>query len=181
MGGEVKGFELRAPPGRETRPTSDKVREAIFDVLGDAVEGARVLDLYAGSGALSIEALSRGATHAHLVEARAPACEAIRRNLVHTHMAHRAKLWCMPVGRVLSKLVDRFDLITLDPPYADRDIGKTMEVLGEGGLLADRAVVVLEHDKRFETAERYVKLRRWQRKQYGDTAVSFFDAVEEAR
>jgi 16S rRNA (guanine966-N2)-methyltransferase len=190
VAGEAKGFRLRAPPGSETRPTSDKVREAIFAVLGDAVVGAHVLDLYAGTGALAIEALSRGAVYADLVERRATACQVIRQNLQHTRLDSRAHLWCMPVERFLSRIApaehelkaqNTYELVLADPPYTDPHIDDLMITLGGGQLLAPRAIVVLEHSPRFPALPHYGVLARWQYKIYGDTAVSFYEAQMESQ
>lgn len=182
VAGEVKGFQLRAPRGMDTRPTSDKVREAMFAVLGPAVDGARVLDLYAGTGALAIEALSRGADQADLVEKRPAACQIIRVNLSRTRFTDRAHLRCMSAERALKELgnrrqeIDPFDLVLLDPPYAHRDIATVMSDLGTGAILAAGALVVLEHSPRFQAELEYGVLSRWQYKIYGDTAVSFYQA-----
>ncbi len=179
VGGDVKGFELRAPKGPETRPTSDKVREAIFGVIG-AVDGVAVLDVYAGTGAMAIEALSRGAARADLVEARPAACRVINQNLAATRMQDRAHVWCMPVSRALPKLEARFDLVTADPPYADVGIDTLMQTLGRGTLLKPSATVVLEHSRRFDSGLEYGKLKRWKLKRYGDTVVSFYELGEES-
>src|SRR5689334_16902428 len=120
VAGSAGGRSLRAPDGKETRPTSDRVREAVFNALGslDAVEGAVVADLYAGSGALGIEALSRGASEATFVESSAAARSVIETNLAATDFGDRATV---VTGDVLSHLRatdDRYDLVLADPPYA---------------------------------------------------------------
>jgi 16S rRNA (guanine966-N2)-methyltransferase len=174
VGGEAKGFPLKAPKTGETRPTSDKVREAIFNVVGQEVVDAEVLDLYAGSGALAIEALSRGAAHAVLVESHREACSVIRANLEKTGFATKATVWTLPVLRALPRLSSQFNLILADPPYAAAEIDEVMAVLGDGSIIAEEGNVVLEHGKRFDSRATYGKLRRWQMKRYGDTAVSFY-------
>jgi 16S rRNA (guanine(966)-N(2))-methyltransferase RsmD len=175
VAGSVKGFELRAPRGRGTRPTSDKVRDAIFNVLGESVVDARVLDLFAGTGALAIEALSRGAREAVLVESAREACATIRGNLERTGFNSAARVLAMPVNRALSRLEGRFDIVLLDPPYASSGIDALMSELGEGDVPASGASVVLEHDKRFAPANIYGKLRHRRAKRYGDTSVSFYE------
>ncbi|HEV3311859.1 MAG TPA: 16S rRNA (guanine(966)-N(2))-methyltransferase RsmD [Chloroflexota bacterium] len=174
--GELKGQPLRVPKRPGTRPTGDKVRDAIFNVLGDSVVGARVLDLYAGTGALAIEALSRGATNAVLVESGREACETIRANLRTTRQDGNATVQCSAVNRYLEKPAGEFDLVLADPPYEDLGIPALMDTLGASAMLAQGASVVLEHGKRFETESEYGKLRRRQVKKYGDTCVSFFEA-----
>ncbi len=177
IAGEVKGFRLRMPPkGTGTRPTSDKVREAIFGVLGARVEGARVLDLYAGTGAMAIEALSRGAGHADLVEARPVACRVIKANLVATGLTPRARVLCRPVERAMDRLTGHYRIVFLDPPYDHRDVGAILERLSTGDLLDFRADVVLEHSSRWMPDPNYGRLFRGVTKRYGDSSVSYFSA-----
>src|SRR3712207_2815735 len=108
IAGRAKGHHLRAPRGIETRPTSDRVREALFSILADSFAGRPVLDLFAGTGALGIEALSRGATSAVFVEKRPAACRVIHLNLSHTRFTQDARVLCMPVERALSGLDEVF-------------------------------------------------------------------------
>lgn len=152
VGGQFKGRAISAPPGRETRPTADRARESIFNVLTHAdwspgLEGRRVLDLFAGSGALGLEALSRGAAFALFVETDAAARGAIRDNIealalfgtTRIHRRDATDLGVKPAG-----LGGSFDLIFLDPPY-HRGLGeRTLNRLGEGGWISDDAVIVLE-------------------------------------
>lgn len=160
----------------ETRPTSDKVREAIFGMLGNAVDDRAVLDLFAGTGALGIEALSRGASSAVFVERRGAACQAIRANLAHTHLESEARVLCMPVERSLSALDEAFGLILLDPPYAYAGLEAIMSTLGGARVIGDDTIVVFEHSPRFAVRDRYDRLVLRRQKVYGDTAVSIFDA-----
>lgn len=181
VAGEVKGFELKAPKGQNTRPTSDKVRGAIFDILRETVVDARVVDFYAGTGAMAIEALSRGASEAILVEWQRDACSAIQANLEKTRLRDKATLLCMPVSRALVKLGGTFDLAILDPPYASDEIESIMEVIGAGRLIRPGGTVVLEHGKRFASAEFYGCLERRQVRRYGDTAVSLYEWPRSSR
>jgi 16S rRNA (guanine(966)-N(2))-methyltransferase RsmD len=179
IAGSAKGHRLEAPRGSETRPTSDKVREAIFDILaGWTVEGP-VLDLFAGSGGLGIEALSRGATEAVFVERRRPACEIIRRNLKHTGFEASSRTLCMPVERALPLLEGSFSLVLLDPPYALSGLHDIMQMVCAGEFIGDETLVVLEHTPRFAVLERYARLVLQRQKVYGDTAVSIFAVLEE--
>ena len=180
VAGRVKGHTLRAPKGMETRPTSDKVREAIFSILAGSFIDQPVLDLFAGTGALGIEALSRGASRAVFVERRAPACQTIRTNLGHTKLESESRLLCMPVERALPQLTERFGLILLDPPYAYGDLHGIMTLIGGAQVLMDDTRVVFEHSPRFAVEERYARLALDRQKVYGDTAVSFFVVQEGA-
>ncbi len=176
-GGEVRGLTLRMPKGRETRPTSDKVREAIFNVVGARVQGAAVLDLYAGTGALGIEALSRGAETADFVESGVPAWKSIEANLDTTRFSTKGTIWRMDVRKALERLDRPFDLVLLDPPYDSRDIHDVMAEIGRvNGITAPAGIAVLEHSRRFETGTEYGRLVRQQVKRYGDTSVSFYRA-----
>jgi 16S rRNA (guanine966-N2)-methyltransferase len=135
-GGEAKGKTLRTLKGAETRPTADQVRKAIFDILGPQTEGARVLDLFAGSGALGIEALSRGAAEAVFVESSREACALIAANLAETGYRGEGLVRRSDVDRFLSRGPDQpFDLAFLDPPYA-RGLGFVARMLGKLGSRA---------------------------------------------
>jgi 16S rRNA (guanine(966)-N(2))-methyltransferase RsmD len=163
----------------DTRPTSDKVREAIFGVLAGSFEEQPVLDLYAGTGALGIEALSRGASHAVFVERRVEACKVIRANLAHTHFEEQARLMCMDVRRAIPTLGEGFGLILVDPPYAMAESSDILILLGSGRVVGVGTVVVFEHSPRFAVQERYARLVLQRQKVYGDTAVSMFVVQEE--
>lgn len=177
IAGEAKGFPLRAPKGTDTRPTSDKVRGAIFSMLGSlGVEAPdRVLDLYAGTGALAIEAISRGAAQADLVEQGAAACTVIRENLLRTRLGGRARVLQMPVERALARLEGPYDLIFLDPPYAATGVPAVMGALAERGLVDANAVVVYEHSKRTTPPDTIGPLALYQTRCHGDTCVSIYD------
>lgn len=179
VGGSAKGHRLQAPRGTETRPTSDKVRESIFNIVREAPVGGTVLDLFAGTGALGIEALSRGAERAIFVERRPAACDIIRRNLAHTKFESRAVTICKPVERALPDLHEPCSLVLLDPPYAYPAIHDIMTMIGGARVIEDGSIVVLEHSPRFAVVERYGRIALLRQKVYGDTAVSIFVAREE--
>lgn len=178
VAGRVKGHHLQAPRGSETRPTSDKVREAIFSMLAGEFIDEPVLDLFAGTGALGIEALSRGAASAVFVERRPPACAAIRANLKHTRLEESARLLCMPVERALHTLHQSFCLVLLDPPYSYPNLNDIMTMVSGAPVLRSDTTVVFEHSPRFAVAASYGRLSLERQKVYGDTAVSIF-AVQE--
>jgi 16S rRNA (guanine(966)-N(2))-methyltransferase RsmD len=179
IAGRVKGHHLQAPRGMDTRPTSDKVREAVFAMLGDRFADGRVLDLFAGTGALGIEALSRGASDAVFVERRPPACQVIRANLKHTRLEDQSKVLCAPVERLLPRLDGPFDLVLLDPPYAYPDLHRIMALVGAARVIGDETTVVFEHSPRFDVEKRYAHLALARQKVYGDTAISIFVVQEE--
>jgi 16S rRNA (guanine966-N2)-methyltransferase len=173
VGGRLGGRRLRAVPGRETRPTGDRVREALFAILGGRVEGARVLDLFAGTGALSIEALSRGASSAVLVEQAAPAVEVIRANLDALGLAERCRVRRTRAEAYLRTQRDGpFDLVLLDPPYA-APVGLVAGLLGRLArtALAPGAVVVVEAAARSEAPPWPPGLVPERPRRYGDTSL----------
>ncbi len=173
IGGAYGGRALVAPRGSATRPTSDRVREAVFSILGD-VSGARVLDLFAGSGALAIEALSRGAAQATLVDSGAAAVAAIRRNLATLEI--EAEVLRQPVARFLGgarRAARQYDLVFLDPPYRQAErLGRELtEALGP--VLATGSRVVSESDRRHPLE---LGLGAVDERRYGDTLIRIHDS-----
>ena len=169
VAGRFGGRRLQAPPGGATRPTSDRVREALFSILGDAVAGARVLDLFAGSGALGIEALSRGAASATFVERAPPALHALRANLAA--LAIDAEVHAVDARRFLRAASDagrQYDLVLLDPPY--RQSARLGPELSKAlvGVPAPGALVVTESDRRAPLA---LNLPLDDERRYGDTLI----------
>ncbi len=181
VGGKFKGRSIAAPSGQATRPTSDRVREAIFNILahgiaGFSLEGARVLDLFAGTGAMGLEALSRGARFCQFVDDSAAARGLIRNNADALGVIGQCKIW----RRDATKLgpcapQPPFDLVFADPPY-NKGLGqKALASLATGGWLAPGAVVVLEEAEKAEVTE-VAGLALLDRRVYGDTQVRFYRA-----
>jgi 16S rRNA (guanine(966)-N(2))-methyltransferase RsmD len=188
IAGEFRSRKLEAPAGLATRPTSDRLRETLFNVLAPRIEGASFVDLYAGSGAVGIEALSRGAGSVVFVE-RAPAgLAALRGNLDRLGLTAGFRIQSGSVGAWLRKASGggaTFDLVFLDPPYEAADeYAATLGMLGgdAAGLLAEGALVIAEHrskagrEERLE--ERYGKLDRMRLLEQGDAALSFYKLME---
>jgi len=175
IAGRAKGHRLAGPPSRATRPTSDLVRGAIFSALDSmGADLSRTLDLYAGSGALGIEALSRGAQRCDFVERDARACASIRQNLSKTGFEGQGEVVCLPVERALPRLEGLYTLVLADPPYA-QEATATLEVLAERGLVeAGRSTLVLEHSSREEAPERLAGLTQVKTLKHGDSAVSLY-------
>jgi 16S rRNA (guanine966-N2)-methyltransferase len=179
-GGTLRSRALKAPKGQATRPTTDRVREALFGILASAgvIEGARVLDLYAGTGALALEALSRGAATAVLVESAREALTALRANVAALGLEDRSRVVAGDVAKAIRRLPDTgpFDLVFADPPWAMVDEGHATAVLStlarSAGIATDGRVV-LEHSAR--TAPFDVDgLVRLETRKYGDTALTFY-------
>ena len=177
IGGRVGGRTLKAPRGANTRPTSDKVREAIFNILTTRADPpAQVLDLYAGSGALGLEALSRGAGRALFVDSDGDACDLVRANA--DALGLHGEVRCIPVVRWLVKEAGGdYGWIFLDPPYDSHEtgeLGKALELIAKKALLGADGVAVAEHEWRHAPDERYGALALFDRRRYGQTAVSFY-------
>lgn len=178
IAGRLGGRRLRAPRGLATRPTSDRVREALFSALGD-LYGTRVLDLYAGTGALGIEALSRGAAHATFVESAHPALAALRDNLAALDLAGVSRVVAQPALRAAAALAGPFDLVFADPPYAAlAEVPAVVAALARA--LAPGARVAVEHAARDAAPELAGLVGRASRT-YGDTAVTLYDCDEAGR
>jgi 16S rRNA (guanine966-N2)-methyltransferase len=183
IGGTARGRKLKVPKGLSVRPTAARVKESLFNILPHDFSGLHVLDLFAGSGNVSVEALSRGADLAVLVDQSARSAAVIRANLIELQLDHRAQIWPIPVARALRKL-DRdgaqFDLIFLDPPYDKGLISTTMASIGKCNLLNAAGVVVVEHSGRETVKPDYGDLILNDRRRYGDTFLSFFHKQDAA-
>jgi 16S rRNA (guanine966-N2)-methyltransferase len=179
IAGELGGRRLHAPHGDRTRPTSDRVREALFMALGD-LDGVRVVDLYAGSGALAIEALSRGAAWADLVERDARARAVIARNLEELGLGGRVKVWPLRLPGGLSRLAPvlaRAEVVFADPPYGGNDARAVLVGLAGAGVLRPGTRLVLETHAKDPIPERQGTLVRERERRYGETAVHLYRAV----
>ncbi len=182
ISGSSGGIVLLAPDGKGTRPTSDRVKEALFSILAPRLPNARVLDLFAGTGQLAIEALSRGADHATLVDSDRAAVARIRQNLDRTRLADRATVLPTTVRGALDLLAREgrtFDLVFLDPPYAlaidtFRDAAVGLE---RAGLLSRDALVVLEHDAKSAAEAHVINLQRVRSCKYGNTMLTFYSGL----
>jgi 16S rRNA (guanine966-N2)-methyltransferase len=175
-GGLDRGRRLRAPRGAQTRPTSSKVREAIFNILGPCPADA-VLDLFAGTGALGIESLSRGAAEAWFVERDSRALAALGHNLREMGLASRAHIIGAPAQTAIRQLAaspTRFGWVFVDPPYAAGEVEPVLALLSGSPILTSGAVIIVEHDKRHVPPDSVGTLRLTDRRYYGDTGLSFF-------
>ena len=176
-GGFHRGRRLRAPKVLGLRPTSERVRGAIFSILGqEACKGARVLDLYAGTGMLGIEALSRGASWADFVEVDGRLVSHIRDSLRGMSLADKSRVYRAKVERVMGRLDGGYDLVFADPPYHVDVWEQMMGSVGRRGFVNENGVVVLEY--RFGTAlsETYGGLTQEMNRRYGDTAIAMYKA-----
>ena len=177
IGGEFRSRRLKTIPGLDTRPTPDRLRETLFNILAPQLEGKVFVDAYAGTGAVGIEALSRGAPLAKFVEASRAAAGVIRENLASLGLQSRAEVY---TGKVLQHLgakgVSSYDIVFLDPPYdREREYGEAMRILG---ALAPPLVIV-QHSTRLKLEDQYGNLGRYRYLKQGDNALTFYRQLEE--
>ena len=179
IAGSLRSRSLTAPPGLATRPTSDRLRETLFNVLAPRIQDAAFLDLYAGSGAVGIEALSRGAATVVFVERAQPALKVLRANLQRLGLTGNLQVNTGAVAAFLrTPAAQAFDIVFLDPPYdASDEYDKILGLLGGSALrlLAPDAFVVAEHRRKDKLAESYGALQLKRLLQQGDAALSFYE------
>ncbi len=174
IAGHAKGARLRSPKSH-IRPTTELVRGAIFSILQSMVsEDWQAIDLYAGSGALGIEALSRGASRVDFVERNARSCDVIKDNLKRTGLISQATVYCCSVNRALSIIAKAYDVIFLDPPYSDTSLDSVLGSLFESHLVAETSTVVVQHSTRQPLPQSYGPFHLTKSRRYGDTSLSFY-------
>ncbi len=177
VAGEYGGRRLKAVPGMKTRPTTDKVKEAMFNIIGPYLEGGQVLDLFAGSGGLSIEAVSRGADHATLVDRQYQAIKTIHENLSVTKEEDKFTVLKGDAYKMLNKLAKQeqgFDYVFLDPPYKKQQILELMEQLKKLGLLNTDALIICETDQVADLPEELADFKLIKKADYGITELTFY-------
>ncbi len=176
VGGAARSLRLQGTIAPGARPTTERVRAAIFNILSpDFYEGERALDLFAGSGSLGIEALSRGVAWADFVERDRKQCGVIRSNLENTGFHRKAKVFQADAAKVLDSLDGPYCLVMLDPPYRLTQLGEVLEKISRApGLVAEPGIVVVGHSRHLELLPRYGPLSRESRRRYGDNVVEFY-------
>ena len=174
-GGSARGHIIKTLPGLLVRPTTDKAREAIFSMLASmAGSWESGLDLFAGSGALGIEALSRGMGRVDFVDRNSKCCQVIKQNLAKTGFIDSAHVYCCPAMKAIGFLETRYDLVFLDPPYADTHLGDLVTALAGSGLVSEETLVTVSHAARCPLHGNYGNLSRIKEKRYGDTCISIY-------
>lgn len=178
ISGQNRGQRIQTLKGMQLRPTSDQMRETLFDVLGPKVQGSIFLDTYAGSGAVGLEALSRGAKEVVFVEYHRAAVDLIRRNLAALKMKDGFYLMNTRVVRALERLEEEgtvFDFIFLDPPYSEtREYHQVLRHLGRSHLVTPASFVIAEHSRHYFLEERYNRLERTRSIRHGDAELTFY-------
>ncbi|MDD5439728.1 MAG: 16S rRNA (guanine(966)-N(2))-methyltransferase RsmD [Candidatus Omnitrophica bacterium] len=178
IGGGLKGRKLDFIKSPDIRPTMDKVRQALFNVIASAIPGTSVLDLYAGSGAFGLEAISRGARSATFIDNNHRCIEIIKKNIEHVGVGDRATVMKMDVLRALDLLgrpeSPHFDIVIMDPPYYKDLAKKTLIKLGLYDIVSPNNIIIIEHYRKDEVPDALDNLKRCAEKRYGDTLLSFY-------
>jgi 16S rRNA (guanine(966)-N(2))-methyltransferase RsmD len=186
IAGTYRSRILKSLKGLALRPTSDRLRETLFNVLGAGIEGSRFLDVFAGTGAVGIEALSRGAARVSFIENHAPSTALIRKNLAALKVQTGVTVVCADAIRALETLEAKsksgdagYDYIFIDPPYAaTADYSRVLQKIASSLLLAGRGIVIVEHRKTFDLPESFGTLKRLRLLRQGDAALSFYRREE---
>lgn len=172
ISGICGGLPLKSLPGLDTRPTTDKVKGSIFSILFDRVEDKKVLDLFSGSGGMGIEALSRGASSAVMVDSSPKAVKIINENLKFTKLS--ASVICKGAESYLSSCTEKFDIIFMDPPYFSTHISDCMEIIFSRNLLTENGIIVAESDKTEDFSDKIAGFELKDERFYGRVAVRFY-------
>lgn len=182
ISGAAKGRPLKAVPGSNTRPTTDKVKEAIFSMIGPYFDGGTALDLFAGTGGLGIEAWSRGMERVIFVDREKISIDIIRHNVAAAGAQEASEIYRNDAERALKALAKRglkFDLVFLDPPYRMTSMDQVMAELADKDMLAPDACIVVEHDAEVTYPEEPPSFRQIRQAKYGDTAVTIYEYISD--
>jgi len=173
--GKAKGHRLKFPKGTTTRPATELVRGAIFSILENvASDWSQVLDLFSGSGALGIEALSRGAGWVDFVESEPRCCGIIKENLEKTKLSAQARIYCSDVVKALSFLDKEYNIILMDPPYSNASIGNFITQLANSKLVGTETTVVVTHSPRLPLSPSYATINLVKEYRHGDSCISVY-------
>ena len=174
ISGTAKGISLRTPDGMATRPTADRVKEALFSILQFDIPCTKVLDLFGGTGQLGIEALSRGADSCVFVDEREDACKLIRENLKRTKLDNKAKVIRSDYLQYLKKSTERFDVILLDPPYAEVFLENSLKLITEIDILQSGGIIVTERPLGKDLSFEFEGFERSKDYKYGKTLITLY-------
>ena len=174
IAGSAGGIRLATPEGMKTRPTIERVKEAIFSSVHFQLPGMRVLDLFAGTGQMGIEALSRGAVSCVFVDHRTEAAELVRENLRRTGLQDRGQVFCMDYEAFLRSGRGPFDLILLDPPYAEKFLENALKIISEIDILANDGIIITERSADKPLAGDFAGLIRQKERRYGTVCITTF-------
>lgn len=180
IAGTRKGIPLKSLPGISTRPTTDKVKESLFNIIGPYFDGGVAVELFGGSGSLSLEALSRGMEKAIIFEKNMKACSIIRQNSEKCRFVEEVQVVKADARKAVSLLTEQqinVDVLFVDPPYAEVSYYDLVQQLDEQQLLADDVIVVCEHEKQFTLPEHFGTLEKIRTATYGNTAISIYERI----
>ena len=172
--GKARGIQLKTPDGMQTRPTTDRVKEALFSIIHFDIPGAKVLDLFGGTGQLGIEALSRGADSAVFVDAREDACKIIRENLKRTKLETQGRVVRSDYLEYLRRSREKFDIILLDPPYAEVFLENALNCIAEIDILQSGGIIVTERPLGKDLLCQFEGLTRSKDYKYGNTLLTLY-------
>ena len=172
--GKARGVQLKTPEGMLTRPTADRVKEALFSIINFDLPGASVLDLFAGTGQLGIEALSRGANRAVFIDAREDACKIIRENILRTKFENQARVIRSDYLEYLRRCKEKFDIILLDPPYAEVFLENALKSITEIDILQSGGIIIAERPIEKELLLDFEGFTRSKDYKYGKTLLTIY-------
>lgn len=182
ISGEKKGFRLKAPKGMDTRPTEDRVKESLFNILGPIPNDSVILDLFAGSGSIGIEFLSRGAAKAYFVDNSPKSISVIKENLSHTGFLERAKIIkgdAIRTVKFLGRKGIKLDYIYIDPPFNKKLIKKALDEIKKGNISNNNGIIIMEHEKELSLSEEFSNFRKSDARRYGNKALTFYTYIGE--
>ena len=177
ISGKLKGISLKTPNGMLTRPTADRVKEAMFSIIQFDLPGAKVLDLFGGTGQLGIEAISRGAASAVFVDTQDAACKLIKENLVKTKLTEQARVIKSDYLSYLRSTTEKFDIILLDPPYAEVFLENALKTITEIDILQSNGIIVTERPLEKELLFEFSGFERSKDYKYGKTLLTLYRKV----
>lgn len=179
--GSAKGRKLLSPQGERVRPTTDRIKEALFNIIGENIKNSILIDCFAGTGNIGVEALSRGAKKCYFIDNDFKSIEIIHNNLELTNLKKNAIIMNSNVSNALKKIEikkEKVDFVFLDPPYLQEYINPTMKSLSENNILKQNNWIIIEHSKKEHLEEQYGKIKCFRQQVYGNTSLSFYTKEE---
>lgn len=182
ISGERKGHKLIAPKGSDVRPTEDRVKESLFNIISPISSNSVVLDLFAGTGGIGIEFLSRGASFAYFVDKGAESIPAIKKNLEHTRYLGKSEVIILDARTAIKRFATKgisFDYIYIDPPYAQVDLfHEVLHLISDAGLLKSNGLAIVEHDKKLILKDMYGDIIKFDERSYGSKLMTYYKPEE---
>jgi 16S rRNA (guanine(966)-N(2))-methyltransferase RsmD len=182
ISGERKGHRLIAPKGRDVRPTEDRVKESLFNIISPISSGAVILDLFAGTGGIGIEFLSRGASFTYFVDRGAESISVIKKNLEHTKYLDKSEIIVLDARVAIQRFAakeTKFDYIYIDPPYNQTELfHEVLQLISDSGLLKENGLAIVEHDKRLALKDSYGDIMKFDERSYGSKLMTYYKPEE---